>query len=228
MGMVPINMAFNDTSLRIELKKTKTTGPGEKVKIVHACVHARSYLCSEHWLSVGWALRRTLDFEGRHRQTCAMFAKHPRSTAMLRLCPKLCLWCLGAKSSTRRPHVGSCRTRLSLCRKRLCFGKNTASALSCRRLPSPLDSRNLGHLGRRSPQGSDEYIRTARRRILCIQMAIGKSIRNSVQRTDAADDFGAITDVRNFLVDDKGGRGPVGGQSDGCHHVLRLRRRDLG
>lgn len=193
LSMPPRLALMNEAGLEVTITSTKTTGPGKKVELLKAYVSRGAWLLEEGWLETGWLLFTGpsggrdffLPLPGRGEKVLS--DKEPTYMDACGVSRKI-NGCLMELKTERRPDglLHTVRDERGNHRHLLLPGVQTLwtehgdrSTLVnwAARLGMPLEVRNA--LGRWSPQGSDEYLRTTRSTVLDTQNVLGERLRRA-------------------------------------------------
>ena len=209
---------LSPAGLELTITSTKTTGPGKKVELLKAYVGRGAWLWEPGWLEAGWKLfvgggqatdrefflplegkgdRLLSDREPRYMDACGMSRKTNSSLYEIlvgrlpdgTLHVEQALDARGVRRRLLMPGVATFWTE---------HGDRSTLVNWASRIGLPLDTRNA--LGRWSPQGSDQYLRTSRTTILEAQDKLAALLRVAPD-CDLLGEEDTLMRLRAFMVE---------------------------
>ena len=202
LHMPPGRATFISGNLTMCILQTKTTGPGKKVEILWAYVHADAWLMKGNWLSTGWNLFLEM---GHLERECWIPKPTKDRQGFTDDSPKYLDSCgcsrkiFSTLKSHRRVEVGPFFVESSngdgesmdlfLAGVQSFFKEHSDRST----LPGWMhlmgfskEDRDL--VGRWSPQGSDDYVRVSRTAVWRVQSSIAGTVRKGVTSGDLGED----------------------------------------
>lgn len=237
-NMPPRLARFGSLGLSTVITQTKTTGPGKRVEVLHAHVSLEAWVMDCNWLTVGWRLFESFGLEGRDfwmplptadLDAMSLPWREPSfmdTSALSRLLfGKLLVFQASSRVNGESKYSGWIQEGGPSVVRSLFFGgahNFWAEHGDRSTLPSWAHYLRIGKevidmLGRWSPQGSDEYMRTSRTTVLDTQALVARRLREH----DFSTGFGEsdTTDkYRDFLLN----RGCTAEEAESQIRLLKL------
>jgi hypothetical protein len=191
-GILPSELRLHPSGLEGMLDRTKTSGPGRRVRWLPFFVARQAYLAVGDWLSIGFALwgGKLLSFQRDYLVPIptADYASVRRAPASYE---DMARWSRAVLRELRKPRwekdVGWKETSLPLYPPEVALywtehsERNVLNSWAAV-LGHSKDDRD--YIGRWVPEQSDDYMRTARAKVFAVQSQVSAAIRGAPDRVD--------------------------------------------
>jgi hypothetical protein len=212
-GLLPETMILQRRGLEAVLDRTKTSGPGRKIRWLNVFVSSEAYIVKPDWLKVGHELWSSEDMNFKRDyllpvpdSTMESVGDKRAEYADMAIMSQLLFGELGA------PHYSYKSEEWSLMDSQPLLGNHGAKFYTEHSERNFVNSHAavLGfsktkrdYLGRWQPQQSDDYLRTAREVVNQIQRQVAQAIRAGDSRISEETPMTALEDVLKDFYDDE-------------------------